>query len=133
MMHLQQTPHAAVKPLTVHLVDPAVNRTHLVDVSRALVDPKQQLQKQSNGGGGGGDDVITIPMVNAAVQQQLQERPEPELAFYFDEYCCTYGLSPWQIRLTEFLRLGTAASDVRLGGYLRALYKYAKCEQRFGK
>lgn len=109
------------KPIAVHLIDPELNRTHLVDVSRELcarsVAPKD----------------IDIPTVNAAVEQALNALPEPELAFYFDEHCCTYGLSPWQTRLTEFVRLERRASDVQLGSYLRALYKYSKCEQRFGK
>lgn len=109
------------KPIAVHLIDPVLNRTHLVDVSRELcarsIAPKD----------------IDIPTVNASVERALNALPEPELAFYFDEHCCTYGLSPWQTRLTEFVRLERRASDVQLGSYLRALYKYSKCEQRFGK
>lgn len=111
----------APKPIAVHLIDPILNRTHLVDVTRELC------------AGSVAPEDITIPAVNAAVERALHELPEPELAFYFDEHCCTYGLSPWQTRLTEFVRLERRAADVQLGSYLRALYKYSKCEQRFGK
>lgn len=111
--------HHQPKKITVHLIDPLLNRTHLVAVSRKLCQSPTAA--------------ITVPLVNATVEQLLQPLPEPELAFYFDEFCCTYGLSPWQIRLTEFVRLERDTTEVQLGGYLRALYKYAKCEQRFGK
>lgn len=107
--------------IAVHLVDPVLNRTHLAAVSRALCRSEPAD--------------ITIPLVDATVGQLQQSHglPDPELAFYFDEHCCTYGLSPWQIRLTEFVRLERDVADVQLGSYLRALCKYAKCEQRFGK
>lgn len=111
--------HSHIK---VHLIDPLLNRTHLIDVTRTLCESHRTQP-----------EAITIPLVDAAVRRRLDGMPEPELAFYFGEHCCTYGLSPWQIRLTEFVRLERTVLDVGLGSFVRSLYRYAKCEQRFGK
>lgn len=58
--------------------------------------------------------------------------PNPELALYTGTLCCTHGLMPWQIRLTEFVQL-SLDNSVNIKGFLGALYKYNKCDQRFGK
>ncbi|CAK1585246.1 unnamed protein product [Parnassius mnemosyne] len=58
--------------------------------------------------------------------------PDPDLILYTGPLCCSYGLMPWQIRLTEFIQLSLDHS-VNIDSYLGALFKYNKCDQRFGK
>lgn len=58
--------------------------------------------------------------------------PDPELVLYTGRLCCTHGLLPWQIRLSEFVQL-SVDSHVNIDNYIGALYKYNKCYQRFGK
>lgn len=68
-----------------------------------------------------------------AVDRYMAEiiRPDPELALYFGAVCCTYGFLPWHIRLTEFLPV-TSQRTMTVATFISNLYKYAKCEQRFG-
>lgn len=58
--------------------------------------------------------------------------PDPEIVLYTGVSCCTHGFLPWQIRLTEFIQLSLDHS-VNIGSYVGAMYKYSKCDQRFGK
>lgn len=57
--------------------------------------------------------------------------PEPEMAIYFGPICCTYGLLPWHIRLTEFINIPTQ-NGLTVNSFLRTLFTYSKCEQRLG-
>lgn len=67
------------------------------------------------------DEVLTV----------LYPIPDPDLVLYTGT-CCTHGLLPWQIRLTEFVQLSLDHS-INVESYVGALYKYNKCDQRFGK
>lgn len=58
--------------------------------------------------------------------------PDPELVLYTGPLCSTFGLLPWHIRLTEFIQM-SINHNVNINSYLGALYKYNKCDQRFGK
>ncbi|CAB3227063.1 unnamed protein product [Arctia plantaginis] len=58
--------------------------------------------------------------------------PDPDLVLYTGPWCCTHGFLPWQIRLTEFVQL-SLNNSVNIDNYLGALYRYNKCDQRFGK
>lgn len=58
--------------------------------------------------------------------------PNPEVILYTGTLCCTHGLIPWQIRLAEFIQVSLDYS-VNIKGFLGALCKYSKCDQRFGK
>ncbi|KAL4709448.1 hypothetical protein ACJJTC_019745 [Scirpophaga incertulas] len=58
--------------------------------------------------------------------------PEPDLIMYTGYSCITYGFLPWQIRLTEFVHL-SIDHCINVDRYIGALYKYNKCDQRFGK
>lgn len=75
---------------------------------------------------------ISIPLVDKCLRNLLPDYSDPDLAIYFDDHCCTYGMSPWHIRLTEFAQV-KLDSSLKLENYLKVLYKYSKCEQRFGK
>ena len=76
---------------------------------------------------------ISIDKVDEALTKVFGRMPDPDLAVYFGTACCSMGFMPWQIRLTEFIPISFKLQHLSLEKYLRVLYKYAKCEQRFGK
>lgn len=76
---------------------------------------------------------ITIEQLDKKLSKYYGNIPDPELAIYFGRVTCTAGLLPWQIRLTEFIQISYKLNQMSLDKYLRVLYKYAKCEQRYGK
>lgn len=76
---------------------------------------------------------ITIETIDDALSKLYGCVPEPELALYFGSSTCTTGLLPWHIRLTEFIQVSYKLQHLSLEKFIRVLYKYAKCEQRYGK
>ena len=46
---------------------------------------------------------------------------------------CLRGYPPWQVRLTEIFYVRDGMGGVEYHTFLRALYRYAKCEMRFGR
>jgi dehydrodolichyl diphosphate syntase complex subunit NUS1 len=76
---------------------------------------------------------ITIDFIDEKLSKMFGLMPDPELALFFGSACCTMGFMPWQVRLTEFIQMSHKLQNVSLDKFLRVLYKYAKCEQRFGK
>lgn len=74
-------------------------------------------------------DKINIDYLNGKFSQIIH--PDPDLAIYFGDICCTFGLLPWHIRLTEFINVKTQHA-LTIHKFLETLFKYAKCEQRFG-
>lgn len=75
-------------------------------------------------------DQINIDFVDAKLREEFNQMPDPDLALYTGDFCCTYGFLPWHIRLTEFVPIG---HNLILQDFLAVLYKYAKKEQRYGK
>lgn len=74
-------------------------------------------------------DAINIKYLDEKFSKIIH--PDPELAIYFGDICCTFGLLPWHIRLTEFVNVETQRA-LTIHTFLETLFKYAKCEQRFG-
>ncbi|XP_076249238.1 transport and golgi organization 14 [Calliopsis andreniformis] len=75
-------------------------------------------------------DEIDTDLLN----EKLNSRgiPDPDLGLIYGRVCSTYGVLPWQTRITEFFTLPVHFSlSVKDFGYL--LEKYNKCEQRHGK
>lgn len=75
-------------------------------------------------------DQINIEFVDSQLREEFNQMPDPDLALYTGDYCCTYGFLPWHIRLTEFIPIG---QNLVMQNFLAVLYKYAKKEQRYGK
>lgn len=57
--------------------------------------------------------------------------PDPDAAIYFGDVCSTYGFLPWHIRLTEFFPI-KSQDTMTVQSFLDTLFKFSKCEQRFG-
>lgn len=77
-------------------------------------------------------DEITIDFVDKKLNKQVWGLPDPDLALCFGEVCSNFGFLPWQTRLTEFLSI-KSQSSVKSTDFVRSLFRFAKCEQRFGK
>lgn len=75
---------------------------------------------------------ITIDLIEEKLRATGGRVPDPDVAIHFGALCSTFGLLPWQIRLTEFMRVSWTQQDLQLDKFLKVLYKYAKVEQRFG-
>lgn len=58
---------------------------------------------------------------------------EPDLLIVFGERVVLEGFPPWQIRLTEIFYSKDNVNGVGYNLFLRALYRYAKAEFRFGR
>lgn len=75
---------------------------------------------------------LTIDYIDSKLGK-LYGCSDPDLAIFFGSFCCTMGFLPWHIRLTEFIPISNRLHNISLDKYLQVLYKYGKCEQRFGK
>lgn len=76
---------------------------------------------------------ITVDLIEEKLSKLYGYFPDPDLGVYFGSFCCTQGFLPWQIRLTEFIQISYKLRSLSLQKYVNVLYKYAKCEQRFGQ
>ncbi|KAI5636281.1 dehydrodolichyl diphosphate synthase complex subunit nus1 [Phthorimaea operculella] len=72
---------------------------------------------------------FTAQELDNALAHVYSAIPDPDVVLYIGPLCCTYGLLPWHIRLSEFIQL----KSVSLENYISALVAYSQCNQRFGK
>ncbi|XP_044261987.1 dehydrodolichyl diphosphate synthase complex subunit Nus1 isoform X2 [Tribolium madens] len=84
---------------------------------------------------------LTKTLISAANIDLLQfenglkrqfEFPDPDLGVCCGKTFSLYGYPPWQIRVTEFLTLKTH-HNITFETFLHLLYRFNKCEQRYGK
>lgn len=76
-------------------------------------------------------DQITAQEFDDVISAVYPSIPDPDLALFSGPVCCTHGLLPWQIRLTEFISL-SVDYNLSVESFVGAMYKYSKCDQRFG-
>ncbi|XP_055386587.1 dehydrodolichyl diphosphate synthase complex subunit nus1 [Condylostylus longicornis] len=70
--------------------------------------------------------------ISSEIQKKLNNLPDPDLVIIFDKIMCTYGLLPWNIGFSEFYQVKNS-EFFNVDDFANILYKYSKCEQRFGK
>lgn len=101
------------------------------DGKEGIIRTSQDISREVKGGN---LDIsnITIDFVDKELKKHVWELPDPELALYFGGICGNFGFLPWHTRLTEFLSIKTQAS-VTSRDFVRCLFRFSKCEQRFGK
>ncbi|KAF3423604.1 hypothetical protein E2986_03954 [Frieseomelitta varia] len=73
---------------------------------------------------------INIDLLN----EKLNSRriPDPDMGVIYGRFCSTYGVLPWQTRITEFYTL-PLHNTLSAKDFTYLLEKYSKCEQRYGK
>lgn len=74
---------------------------------------------------------FTSQELDKAISSVYLPVPDPDLVLYTGTLCCTHGLLPWHIRLSEFIQL-SPDNSLSVYDYINAINKYKKCDQRFG-
>lgn len=104
------------------------------DGKRQLAATARTISNQLQTGSVSSPSEVTVELVNQRLQMHFHHIPDPDLAVYFGSICSTYGMLPWQIRLTEFLQLeAPSLKDLEVCHFLSCLGRFARCEQRLGK
>lgn len=110
--------------LFVNFFDPDDGKGQIIRTSQTLAEDVKNGKLEV--------DDITIDFVDKTLNKYVWGLPDPDLALYFGGICSNFGFLPWQTRLTEFLGIKTQSS-VTAVDFVRSLYRFSKCEQRFGK
>lgn len=74
---------------------------------------------------------FTIEDFDGSLREKFQF-PDPDVGLCFGKTFCLYGFPPWQIRVTEFFHLATHHAFT-YDEFIKLLFSYSKCEQRYGK
>uniref|UniRef100_A0A8D8YMF2 ditrans,polycis-polyprenyl diphosphate synthase [(2E,6E)-farnesyldiphosphate specific] n=1 Tax=Cacopsylla melanoneura TaxID=428564 RepID=A0A8D8YMF2_9HEMI len=77
----------------------------------------------------------TADISTALLEEKLYDKcplPDPEVGIVLGNKLSSYGLLPWNIRLTEFFKFDNYR-DISVNKFNSILMKYSKCEQRLGK
>lgn len=109
--------------LTILLLDATDGRQTLVDLTKTLVEMSQQGKLAPSD--------ISTELIDAEISESVMG--EPDLLIVFGERIVLEGYPPWQVRLTEIFYAQDNVGGVGYQIFLRALYKFAKAEFRFGR
>lgn len=110
--------------VNINIFKDADGRSRLAQCIRDIAENKITRKNQTND--------FTAQDLDNFVGSAYPAIPDPEVILYTGVSCVTHGFLPWQIRLTEFIRLSLDHS-VHVESFIGALYKFNKCDQRFGK
>jgi dehydrodolichyl diphosphate syntase complex subunit NUS1 len=113
-----QQPH-----LTILLLDSTDGRQTLIDLTKTLAEMSQSGKLSPRD--------ISQELIDAEITDSVMG--EPDLLILFGERVVLEGYPPWQIRLTEIFYAPDNMNGVGYQIFLRALFKYAKAEFRFGR
>lgn len=119
------TKNGVISSHSLHL-----NIFSLEDGKGSLVELAKTLCQSVLSGQTKSSDVNRV-LIDEKLQREM-EIPDPELILYCGDTCSMYGFLPWQIRVTEFLRMNTH-HNIRVTDFIKLLSRYGKCVQRFGK
>lgn len=106
------------KELSVNFLSPRECKLKIADVCRTMATDENLSSEQ-----------ININSVHEKFSSIVS--PDPDVAIYFGEICSTYGFLPWHIRLTEFFPI-ESQQTMTVYSFMETLFKFSKCEQRFG-
>lgn len=106
------------KQLVVNFLSPDDGKIRISEICRSIAADRTITAKD-----------ITVSYLDSRFSEIVPV--EPELAIYFGTVCCTYGMLPWHIRLTEFINIPTQ-HGLSVQSFLNVLFAYSKCEQRLG-
>jgi len=117
-----EIPGSSLRLLSILLLSAEDGRDSLVDLTKTLAEMSQRSKLSSSD--------ISVDLVDAEISESVMG--EPNLLLLFGPMVELSGYPPWQLRLTEIFH----AQDNYGVGYqvfLRALYKYANAQMRFGR
>ncbi|KAF5303505.1 hypothetical protein FQR65_LT08204 [Abscondita terminalis] len=96
----------------------------LSDSRSTIVDTAKTLCKSNIA-------TINLEIVNSNLKERFVF-PDPELCLYCGNIFTLYGYPPWEVRLTEFIAIGSH-QNINPTTFIRALYRFSKIEMRLGK
>lgn len=105
------------------LLDSTDGRQTLVDLTKTLTEMSQSGKLSPAD--------ISQELIDAEITESVMG--EPDLLIVFGDKVVLEGYPPWQIRLTEIFYAQDNVGGVGYQIFLRALYRYAKAEFRFGR
>jgi dehydrodolichyl diphosphate syntase complex subunit NUS1 len=108
--------------LTILLISASDGRQTLVDLTRTLATMSQDGKLSPSD--------ISQELIDAEITESVMG--EPDLLIVFGERVVLDGYPPWQVRLTEIFAVQDSTCGVGYGTFLRALYRFARAEMRFG-
>lgn len=108
----------------MNIITKAHGRDKIAQCIREIAEGKVVCKKSSN--------EFTSQEFNEALLSLYLPIPDPNLILYTGPLCCTHGLLPWHIRLSEFIQM-SSDSCISVDNYINALCIYMSCNQRFGK
>ncbi|XP_013107114.1 dehydrodolichyl diphosphate synthase complex subunit nus1 [Stomoxys calcitrans] len=116
------------KPLEIYQIAAKDNRPLIAQACRNLFRHKntkevqELIQKRSE----------LTDRLDKELAEELQNLSEPELSIVFSETFSTFGTLPWHTRFTEF-QCFPPGQRIDAESFAYILYKYSRCEQRWGK
>ncbi|CAH0399723.1 unnamed protein product [Chilo suppressalis] len=110
--------------ITINIFANSDGRPKLAECIRKIASNEVDCKREGN--------EFTAQELDETIRRFYPSIPDPDLIMYTGSLCCTHGLLPWQIRLSEFVQL-SLDQCINIECYVGALYKYNKCDQRFGK
>jgi len=142
----------------VHFLSEEDGREHIVKVAKDLIRETNPNNNQNhnhnqnhnqnnneNNNPNSNQKDLEIGSVPVVTVSSLEERmtgefdfPDPEVVVQLSPIPCLFGFLPWQIRLSEIFPLpdcdaeGDPTGASVLQAFTNVLFKYSKCEQRFG-
>lgn len=110
--------------LTILLLDASDGRQTLVDLTKTLTEMSQRGTIRP--------EEVSQELIDAEISESVMG--EPDLLIIFGGRVVLQGYPPWQVRLTEIC-YAKDLSGVGVGYsvFLRALYRFARAEFRFGR
>ncbi|KAF2754073.1 hypothetical protein EJ05DRAFT_479620 [Pseudovirgaria hyperparasitica] len=108
--------------LTILLLSAEDGRSTLVDLTKTLAEMAQR-QKLSPAD-------VSAELIDAEISESVMG--EPDLLVLFGPRVILKGYPPWQMRLTEIFHVPDN-EGVNYQVFIRALFRYAKAQMRFGR
>lgn len=108
--------------LSVLLISAEDGRSTMVDLTKTLTEMSQRRKLAP--------DDISQDLIDAEISESVMS--EPDLLVLFGPSVHLQGYPPWQARLTEIFHV-QGNSGVGYQVFLRALYRYANAQMKFGR
>lgn len=108
--------------LSVLFISAEDGRSTMVDLTKTLTEMSQRKKLAP--------DDISQELIDAEITESVMS--EPDLLVLFGPSVQLQGYPPWQARLTEIFHV-QGNSGVGYQVFLRALYRYANAQMKFGR
>ena len=108
--------------LSILLISAEDGRSTMVDLTKTLTEMSQRKKVAP--------DDISQDLIDAEISESVMS--EPDLLVLFGPSVHLQGYPPWQARLTEIFHV-QGNSGVGYQVFLRALYRYANAQMKFGR